>query len=279
MTLCIDVGGTKLCYELIDKNKIVQKKTINSSTITLRVFLDNFLNYHKNISNICISYAGQIKDGVIISAPNIKVDEHKIKEYIQNKYHINLFIENDLNCAVLAEARYYQSNDICAVFVGTGLGLGVISSSKLISGYDHIATELGHIPYKPSPFKCKCGKNNCIELFASGSGLLKQKKHKHISTSIMLEELKNSSITEEKEIYDEFIKALLTAIGSAVTLFNPKIVVLGGGVIMHNRWLKDIINSKLKHYAMPLALKNLSITISQFENASLEGTKLLRAKG
>ncbi|EQB34837.1 hypothetical protein M947_10225 [Sulfurimonas hongkongensis] len=274
MTLVIDAGGTHLRAEIYREDKLLKKLNEKSSAVGLASWIETIIKEYSDVKTICISYAGQVKNGVIISAPNIKVDIHEIKEYFKEKYEIGLFIENDLNCAVLAEGTYLKEEDICAVYVGTGLGLGVVSSGNLITGFSGVATELGHIPYKEAPFECGCGKDNCIELFASGSALAKWKKHKNIDSKLTLQELKETP--EFSEIYEEFELALLYAISTAITLFNPKVVVLGGGIIESNPKLESIIASKIKNYAMPVALDGVKIMTTKLKNAPTIGALMLR---
>ncbi len=276
MILGIDIGGSYLRYELRKNNILVTRNVLKSVQTGLYAFLKGILDEHHTITTVFISYAGQVNNGVILSAPNIAIDEHNIKASIEEKYSVELFIENDLNCAVLAESALYKSNDICAISVGTGLGLGVISSTTLIKGFENIATELGHIPYKESPFTCNCGKKNCIELFCSGSGLMKWKKEYGLDESLTLKELKNSYNKDAKRIYDEFFKALFHAFGTIITLFNPQILVLGGGIILNNKYILQEVKKNIKNYALPLALKNIKIVHTQLKNASLEGAFLLK---
>lgn len=276
MKLGVDIGGTYLRYELRMHDKTVKKASLKSQEIGLCHFLEMILNKEKQISTVFISYAGQIKDGVILAAPNIKIDKHDIKAYTEAKYGVKLFIENDLNCAVLAQAKAYNTQNICAVYVGTGLGLGVITSSLLLRGNDNIATELGHIPYKNTPFRCNCGKQNCIELFCSGSGLLHWEKYYKLESKLSLEQLRQSRNDKAQKIYGAFIEAFLHALGIVVTLFNPKVLVLGGGLVMNNRYLYEVVREKIGAYAMPLSLQNIKIVISELEDASLEGAFLLQ---
>jgi len=276
MTLGIDIGGTYLRYSLREEEKELAKAALKSADIGLCAFLDDMLKKEQKIEEICISYAGQVHNGVILSAPNIAIDKHDIQEYIESEYGVMLYIANDLNCAVLAEAQVYAAQDICAVYVGTGLGLGVLSSSVVIKGGTGIATELGHVPYKKSPFICSCGKENCIELFCSGSGLLRWKKHYKLDENLTLQQLRESKNEDANKIANAFYEALLYALGTTITLFNPKTLVLGGGIVKSDASIHTEVDQRIKSYAMPLSLQKLKIAVSQFENASLEGAFLLK---
>jgi glucokinase len=266
------VGGTYLRAELYTNDRrenSFREKTIN---IGLVEWIEDILTQYNEIKSICVSFAGQVKDGVILHSPNINIDRLDIKNYFEDKFDVEFFIQNDLNCAVLAEANYFKSGDVCALYVGTGLGLGVVSSSKLISGVDGVATELGHMPYKESPFVCGCGKTNCVELFGSGSALIRWKKYYKLDEDLTLKELKDM----KSEIYKEFEKALLHAIATTITIFNPEILVLGGGIILNNPDLVETIKVKIKEYAIPIALENLKIQQTKLENATIKGALLLK---
>ncbi len=276
MKLGIDIGGTYLRYELLEKNVIVEKESLESSSLGLCAFLERFLTCNSNITAVFISYAGQVAKGKILSAPNIKIDRYDLQEYIESKYDVELFLENDVNCAVLAEAAFFQSKDICAMYVGTGLGLGVVCGSHLLHGADNIAAELGHIPFKRSPFVCSCGKNNCVELFCSGSGLLRWKQKENLDVQLSLSGLKQSSNAAAQQIYNTFFEALLHTVGTVVTLFNPKVLVFGGGIIDDEKAILTQIQKKIQEYALPLAIKNLQIKKTQLKNAPLQGAFLLK---
>ena len=275
MTLGIDIGGSYLRYEVRDGERSLQHGILKSREIGLCTFIKEMLQEEKAIDTVAVSYAGQVQNGTILSAPHIDVDERGIKATVERDYDVELLIENDLNCAVMAEAQHYDCDTIAALSVGTGLGLGVMDSGRLIRGKKGIATELGHMPYMESPFVCSCGKNNCIELYCSGSGLAHWKKHYGLDPALTLETLEQSSQREAQKIYEAFHEAFLHAAGTAVTLFNPQMLVLGGG-IGKNEALRLKLEEKLDTYAFPLGVKNLKIVLSELENASLEGAFLLK---
>ena len=242
----------------------------------MAAFIEKILISHKDIETIGISYAGQVKDGVIIDAPNIKVDIPEIKKYFKTKYDIPLYIENDLTCAVIAEAKELKSKNISALYVGTGLGLGSIDNGNIIKGSTNLGCEIGHIPYKKAPFKCGCGRDNCIENFVSGVGIIKWINYYNLTCKPTLEALKNETNPNSKKIIREFEEALFYAIGTTITLFNPEVLVLGGGVIEANPYLYDKAISNISNFALKPTLKNSKIVKSQLSNAPLIGASLLK---
>lgn len=272
--LFIDIGGTHLRSEIVSEEYTVEDM-VSSQEVGLLSYIDKQATLHPDISFIGISYAGQVNNGIITASPNINIDKYDIASVVKSRYGIPLVIDNDLNCAVRAESEYWQSDNIAALFVGTGIGAAVIDHGVLVKGSRNMAYEIGHIPYQEAPFLCGCGRSNCIELFASGSGMEKWLKHCGNDQKLDLNRLKNSDIECERLIASRFEEAFLHAAGVLVTLANPEILVLGGGVIEQNPYLGTLLEEKLKRYALSALLEGLRVEMSVLKNAPLEGSKLL----
>lgn len=275
--LFIDIGGTYIRSELID-NDHTYCETVSSEQTGLLHYIDAMLFRFKDIEFIGISFAGQVENGEILSAPNIDIDCYELETTVKKRYGIDLILENDLNCAVLAEADYWNTDSIAVISVGTGIGAAVIDQGKLVRGNHNAAFEVGHIPYKIAPFACGCGRSNCIEIYASGSGISKWMKYEKIETELDLERFKTSSSCAERSIAVEFETALLHACGIVVTLANPKILVLGGGIINKNPYLITSIRDHLQEYALSIACDGLRIEQSMLQNPSLMGAKMLEKR-
>ncbi len=257
MNLYIDRGATNIRYQIEDSSIV----TIKESNI---ISLIRELTTQYNIKRVYISFAGEVRDNIIISAPNIDIEKLDLSSYFPN---IQFKIDNDLNCAILAEAKYWNSRDIVALYIGTGIGAGAISSGNIVRGFSNLAGEIGHIPFKKAPFSCGCGKYNCIELFASGSAVKKWSEYLNKDFK-RLEDM-------PKEIYNNFLEGVLYASATLITLFNPQILVLGGGVIEKNSFLIDYIVENIDRYAYNPNLKDLKIVQTKLKDAPLEGAKLL----
>jgi len=272
MNLALDMGGTNIRACIFDDNGIQKTFKSSSAEIGLAGFIEKIVQ-KQSVKKIGISYAGQVQNGVIIDSPNIEVDILDIKEYFKTKYGIKLFIENDLTCAAIAEANYLKSDFVCALYIGTGLGLGVVDVGKILKGSTNLSAEIGHIPYKTTPLRCGCGRDNCIELFSSGNGIKKWIEYLNLTCNPTLEALKIDR--KGKKIADGFEIALTYATGTAITLYNPQILVLGGGIIDANPYLLDLIKSKISEYTLKPTLDNCKIIKSSLKDAPLKGAMLL----
>jgi len=276
VNLVVDAGGTNLRAKIFIQEESIKSFNAKSDEVPLAKWIETIIQSNPNIKTISISYAGQVRNGKILYSPNIKVDVHDIRQYFSTKYNLPLFIENDLTCAVLAEAKAHKSDNLSALYVGTGLGLGVVDNGKIVKGAQSISTEIGHIPYKDAPFKCGCGRENCIELFASGNGIKKWMKEYNLTCKATFTSLKENRNIKAKIILDEFEKALLYSCGNVITLFNPDILVLGGGILHKNPYLLQLIKENIDKYALNTSIKNLKIVLSNLSEAPLLGALLLK---
>jgi glucokinase len=203
------------------------------------------------------------------------VDEHAIKTAVEQRYGIRLEIDNDLNCAARAEAAYWNSTHLAAMYVGTGIGAAVIENTRLIRGSRNLSYEIGHIPYRDAPFVCGCGRMNCLELYASGSGMAKWLEHHGESGNADLNRFRHSENPFKQTIVQEFEYALMQGVGTLVTLANPHILVLGGGIVRENPYLVRLVKENIEKFALQGAVEGLRIVMSRLDNGSLEGAKLL----
>lgn len=274
--LLIDYGGTNFRWQLSnDLNTSVTQNLIgrhSSDSVKLTVFLDQFKA--QNLTSIRISFAGQVKNGVIYSSPNTALKGFNLQDYVEKNFaDTKLFIENDLNCAALAEYNQIGAKNLGVCYIGTGFGMSVVIDGKVIKGANNIANEIGHLPFKKSDLKCGCGRDDCIELFCSGNAL--KRRCYQIDTNLSYHNLhKLQQQTKTKQIYKDFIQALQKAVQISVTLYDFDTIVFGGSVFLNNVFLKDIVQKELTK--LPFAKqRKIRLLSSNLSEGSLEGTRFL----
>ncbi len=270
MKLYIDAGGTHLRAAWDDAETV----RADAASIDLVDFIESLIARRGVPEFIGIAFAGQVHGGRIVGAPNIAVSQPEIKSRFESRYPLRLEIDNDLSCAVMAEGASRQASNLVALYAGTGLGCGVVSEGRVLRGSRGFAAELGHIPYREAPFACGCGKSDCIELYASGSGLAKWQRHGGERGVLTLRQLRAGS-PAQRRIAEDFDAALVHAAATAVTLFNPEWLVLGGGIVRENPELIETLRERLRAHALAASLEGLQIVETELEEAPLEGAKLL----
>ena len=252
-------NGSKTTYDLDDR-----RDDIFSA-------LDFVLSTHPDIKSIGISFAGQVHNNIIVSAPNIDAKNLDIASKYK-KQGITVKVDNDLKCAALAEADCFGSGFVSALYVGTGIGSAYVNDGKVVGGSKNIAGEIGHIPYKDIGIRCGCGKIGCLEVISSGSGLSKRLSVMGLETMSLLEIAKNPEISF---LADEFVDGVAYAASLILTLLNPQILVLGGGIVSSNGWLVETVRQKVVTGAFFGAVDSCEIVSSKLQNGSLEGARLL----
>lgn len=254
MNLYIDFGGTNFRYCLDDGDLL----TLKSDETELIQFLESQINLQKNIKKIYISFAGQVKNGKILSAPNIKIENFNLEQYFYDKYSVEVFLENDLNCAAVYEYSKHKDADVIALFyIGTGFGSAFVIDGKILMGKDNIAGEIGHIPFRKKSFKCGCGRDDCLELCVSGKAL------------------KGTFEYANKDTKEEFLEGLAFAFHTVINLFNPDVFVLGGGVMINNPFILDFLKEEYNSSSFKAIRSELKISVSDIDNAGIEGLKIL----
>ena len=179
--LSFDIGGTKTIYAIIDEfgNFITEKTKIptpDSAGQILEMFKNISCEHADNIDAVTISTAGAVNidnTKVCSSTPNLPsgYPDLNFKEITDKK----VFVENDANCAVWAEHACGAAKgckNVLMITLGTGIGGGAISNGKLIRGYTGAALEVGSVKiFADRRQKCTCGRYDCWESYASGTGL------------------------------------------------------------------------------------------------------------
>ena len=144
-----DIGGTHIRFARVKNNKIfdfIKKDTPKNKKDILKEIVEYIKKYmNKNTKAIGISCAGVIENNVIKNSPNLPLKNVNLKKYLQPKFKKRLKIENDANCAALAEAKFgIKKKNFIVLTLGTGIGGGIIINKELYKGKSG-AGEFGEI--------------------------------------------------------------------------------------------------------------------------------------
>lgn len=189
--------------------------------------------------------------GVAVSTVHQPLDGVPVRAILQERLQRPVTLDNDANCAMLAEARIGGAvgcDDAVLLTVGTGIGSGVIASGRLLRGATGAATELGHmvIDLDGPPCQGACGNRGCLEVLASGSALGREGARMaalHPGTDLARliaagESIRGEHVLAAARRADPGAIAALARIGrvlgvgiaNAMNIFNPEVVLIGGGV-------------------------------------------------
>lgn len=307
----IDLGGTNIKIGILDSlgdiigNKIIKTKSENGVDETLnRIWreikeLATIFNIKiEKIKGIGVGIPGPVINKTVVTFfSNFNWGKNiNLKKKFEDLTNIETIIENDVNVIAQGEAIFGAAKDIkssITIAIGTGIGGGIFIDGKLISGFNGVGGEIGHMKLVKDGKKCGCGQKGCFEAYASASSLVKEAK-KRLETdknNLLFDELKNDlNILEAKHIFDCAKKGdkfslqlieyeadyLAMGIGSLLNIINPEMVVLSGGISLAGDILLELIKDKIKLYALPPALDNFSFKIGKLGNeAGIKGAVAL----
>lgn len=255
--LGIDIGGTKICYGIVDEagNIVseVQKRPTPKTADEIYTTLKNIINEnYDKIDVIGLSSAGAVNlenTKVLSSTPNLPKGYNEIDfSTLSDK---KVYVENDANCAVVAEYKIGAAqgfNTVLMVTIGTGIGGGVVSSGKLFRGATGNALEVGSMKiFADKRQRCTCGRYDCWESYASGTGLKNcavtgAKTYPEFLSSIYKykhpEEITTYDITDGVEkgdafcikVFEQWQYYMFVGLVSLTDIFNPDCIVISGGM-------------------------------------------------
>lgn len=274
--LAFDIGGTEIKYAFCDEGfNLTEKKSIPTNAheggrkIVDRIV--EIIKEHNDIDRIGISTAGQVdsfKGEIIFATDSIPgYTGTKIKEIIETETGIPAAVENDVNSAAIGEAFFGAAkgcpNFICLTY-GTGIGGAIFLNGKLFTGSSFSAGEFGHMVTHANGKKCTCGGIGCYEVYASATALVKsveEKLHKKMNGREIFDNFQNPEI---RSLIDGWIDEIIVGLRGLIYIFNPPIVVLGGG-IMNETYITEEINNRLQKELMQ-SYRNVKIVKAKMGN-------------
>lgn len=286
--LAFDIGGTEIKYAFCDeKFNLTEKKSIPTNAheggrrIIERVV--EIIKSCEGIDRIGISTAGQVdsvKGEIIYATDSIPgYTGTKIKEIIESETGIPTAVENDVNSAAIGEAVFGAAKGydsfICLTY-GTGIGGAIYLNGRLFTGNSFSAAEFGHIVTHAGGKNCTCGGCGCYEAYASASALVNavsEKLGKPMNGREIFADFENPEI---RNIIDKWIDEIVVGLKSLVYIFNPSLIVAGGG-IMNEQYITDEVNKRLQNELMASFRKVKVVKASMGNDANKLGAAYLAA--
>jgi glucokinase len=240
---------------------------------------------------ICAAVPGPLNPytGIIIETPNIPSwTNYPLAELLSKKYNVPAYIGNDANLAVLGEWLYGAGkghHDIVYLTISTGIGGGVICGDRLIEGFHGMASELGHITVLPDGPVCSCGVRGHLEAVASGTAIAKYVSEQvaagrksslgsGILTARQISEAAGQGDALAKEAFTRAGEFIGRATADFLSMFNPSIIIFGGGVSFSGALLLDpVMDSMRRHVMEESYLDGLVVTTAKLgDDAGLIGS-------
>lgn len=260
--LGVDLGGTNIAVGLVnEEGKILHKESVptGAERSDVEVVKDIAALCKKVIDDtgsspewIGIGAPGSMdsKNGVIIYSNNINMSNTPVRKIIQETIDLPVYIGNDADCAALGEAYGGATKGVdnsIMITLGTGVGGGIIINKHIYSGFNFCAGELGHMVIVVDGEQCTCGRKGCWEAYSSATALIRMTREQaekdpdgmiYKSVDGNLDKINGKTAWDcmfagdegGKKVIDLYLKYLAEGITNIINIFQPEILVIGGGV-------------------------------------------------
>jgi glucokinase len=173
-----------------------------------------------------------------------------------------------------------EAKKIVCITLGTGIGGGIVIDDKVYRGSFCAGAEVGHMSIAYNGKKCRCGGIGCWELYASATAMIQHYHSLHPAASVMkareIFERYDSKDPFAIQVVEEEIRMVAVGLANLVNIFNPRIVVIGGGLSEAGNWFIEKIAGTVRSLAMENSIEFVRIVRAQLGNkAGLLGAALL----
>ena len=285
----IDIGGTAVKLGIVDETGKVLCKGEQSVNFdgyqtpvldTVRKAAKEFLTAQaipvESLSGIGVSATGQIdsRKGIVAGTcgnfPNYIGSP--IKAALEQDFGLPVTVANDANCMTLGEvwvggAQGYT--DVIGVTLGTGVGGGILTGGRLLEGARGLGGELGHYrTHALDGVPCTCGATGCWERYAATTALVRAAKEKNPAWTdgraiFAAAEARNPEVLA---LLDAWTDEIAQGLAGMVHIFNPQLILIGGGVSAQQKLLITPIAAKVKASVMPAFAEGLEVRAAQLHN-------------
>lgn len=281
--LIIDIGGTKTSTALFTEDGAIvddyvytrasktysgEDAVYENSKDAIVHIIDRFDVSMDDVLGIGVGCPGPLdtKRGIIINAPLMRWKNFPLADRLRSDFHKPVALDNDCNLGALAEQRRGLAKgleNVIYVTVSTGIGCGIVLNGEIYHGKSDSAGELGHMSIVENGKPCPCGNNGCLELYCSGTAI-KQRLTEDYKRGVKALVFDMANGDESKleggllaqaaaqgdrysiELYNKVGWTLGYALTNVFNLFDPNMVVIGGGVSKSHLYFHNELLSTLK---------------------------------
>jgi glucokinase len=309
----VDLGGTKILAGVFDaqlrrvgRARLSTKATRGPAEVIQRIArcvteaVDECDLELKQVRAVGVGAPGPVnpENGKVVFAPNLEGwRDIPLQKELGKLLDRPVFVENDCNVCTLGVYHGElkgKPRSMIGIFLGTGIGGGLILDSQLYTGFNRTAGEVGHMVIEVGGPKCGCGNRGCFEALAGRAAIFRRIQaavkdgQKTLLTEMLgpdLEDMRSGDLRKALRRGDKFVERIIEetaeytgiAVGSLINLLNPEVVVLGGGLIQQlaDEMMAIVVETAMD-YAMSGTTKGIEIVASDLgDDAGIMGGAVL----
>lgn len=299
VTLGVDLGGTKVAAALVDaEGKILAEDTYPTHpergpdaiiTDITKCVSERLGPQAGSATALGIGVAGQVDpaDGTVRDAPNLRWHDVPLGAELTSALGLPVVVANDVRAATWGEWLHGAGrglHDVMTLFVGTGVGGGVVSGGRLLTGCTNTAGEVGHVTIVTGGRKCTCPNSGCLEAYVGGWAIAEQAREaaqadraagqRLIEIAGSLDAITGKTVTRAyrdddplaRRLVEHIARHLAAGIVTFVNAFNPCLLILGGGVIEGLPELVEMVEGPVRAQALGAATQRLRLAHAALGN-------------
>ncbi|MCH7762033.1 ROK family protein [candidate division TA06 bacterium] len=296
LTLGVDLGGTKVETGVVDgegrvlashRHATDPARGADEIIASIVTCVKECLNQDASQARaLGVGVAGQLEKstGIVRNAPNLRWRDVPLRSQLEHALGLPVVVANDVTAIAFGEWQHgagKNERDLVVLFVGTGIGGGIVSGGRLLEGGNNSAGELGHMTIVAGGRNCTCPNRGCMEAYAGGWAIAERAqeavsrdtgKGKALTslageiekiTSVHVSEAFHSGDSLAKHLMEETGEYLANGIVGIVNSFNPDKLILGGGVIEGTPELIQMVRDVVSKRALEASVEKLCIVKAQ----------------
>ena len=288
----VDIGGTKIEMALVDASGRIlashrglthPERGPDGVIADIVTCVETYLGEAgQSVRGLGIGVAGQVDraTGTLRSAPNLGWRNVLLQARLEEALGLPVMVSNDVRAATYGEWRHGTGqgvDDLVCLFIGTGIGGGIVSGGRLLEGCYNTAGELGHITIVAGGHRCRCPNRGCLEAYAGGWAIAEraqeavhadpQAGQQLVTLAGTIEQISAATVTQAytngdslaHHLVEETAQYLAAGVVGIVNAFSPCLLVLGGGVIQGLPEYASMIEPIVRVNALEVAAEGLRI--------------------
>ena len=309
----IDLGGTNLraaTFEAGRATPVDHVKEVVGDRRDPAAMVDRIADVVERLARgqaatVGIGIAAMLRDrcGTVANSPHLRWHDVPFGALLATRLgsRFRIGVYNDVNAVVWGEAVAGAARgcrDVLGVYVGTGIGGGVIAGGQLVEGVSNCAGEIGHVKVRwdDTAALCACGQRGCVEAYVGGTyvlerirtELVRNTKSSAIALAGGIDKVTPSHVDTAAGdgdpwalgLWTELSPLLAVALGNAIAILNPERLILGGGLLGRTPILYAQVTTALMLAAPDACTESLSIVAAELgDDAGLVGASALAASG
>ena len=310
VAIAVDLGGTNLRVAVVDRAGVVlhRVREITQAHLGPENTLERLVQSIASLLDsadvgepvgIGLSVASPIdpNTGIMYNPPNLPGwDGFSLKPVLEDAFHIPVVLANDATLAAVGEHAYgigVGVANLVYMTISTGIGGGMVIDGQPVMGVGGFAGEIGHMSIDRNGILCKCGNVGCLETLASGTALASQARVRlEQGAASVLGDMFRGDLTElgakdvmraasqgdplATELMEQFARDLGLGIANLLHIFDPQVVILGGGVCRDLHLFFPLLKAEVRGRVMPHMKGRIPLVLSVLgDDAGLLGAAYL----